>query len=1556
MATEKFEFDTTAMHALNANLKDRIDQKTATSLRQKSLSPERGLLVCAAEEFEAGNYRAAASHYEAYLSTRQEHPVYTNKHFRLDVLAQYLFCKCLLQSNQLTELKKIRSILEDLESSVGNVYPMIYLGLVQFYIKTFNFDEANRMATKGLSVAEKSDAPWYTLPASMTVIPESKIPELRKELVSLMQECSAWHKPDTKCFMTICRSTSENHIHGRNIFLDAPGYNGMVTLTCNNTKYPCKIHFHTACWKAKKDEASSVAKISDKDIFNWKCFTPDCGTTEHPSHIIKITIHKEDGSVKEIEAPADKSQRHVPQTALASKGATRKQKQLIKATSRSSKVKGLSTERQIAVPGKRRGKPCVMNLCPVVPRIAKASESLMTSTDDPIGPKVMEMISLRELNFYVDPDNDWRPSRAYYGNEHMRSTIDTSYGPDFLGDDDHRNSVKDFLFSYFLSYIKNSGPIKNEELIREWRSLAEYSDLKLIVNDFNGITDVRNFLLQSLKFVAVGNYICIPALLPGAYALAGEETELRVMEMMEKKTIDLSSGHLKRRKNMEVKKKAESCNQGVIKTETVEGGDDPVENDKLLVNVDDCLHEMMEETDEDDCSIAAESVNSSDGNMSFQTPVKRMKIEEVEENVGFEATKDLEEMKGEPVKEEDENESDEMVKRMDDSDKEEMSEQISGGVQGSSKMPEVITKLQTDEVKEGKNVETTDQEEDKEVHERCIVEAESEGTLDDQDDLPWDGKPQVSIKDADTRNKHTNCRCEKLSDQEARMKYLEEKVQWYEAELRRCDAKLRMNADEQLDSNEKLQMTEEKLHETGDKLQKSYGELETMKMKLKETEDMLMSTRDNVDSIQKDLKIKQEMHTEMMRQMSKKVQDYEFNYNLNLITCKIDIIQSQYATIAKLNHFVYQITNNYLNVQWTEWSDLLAKLERMRSDLENEHRNLTTSMKSNSSSEEEELAFRTYMNSINLPPLPQRNIHDFMELAGKMLTNHYQQLTINYGRAVGPGFTAGSPLFPVWYQTPPRFPPQSPLLPHIAQVPLPGYTAPPYMGPIFPRDATTYGGTPLIMTDAIPNQSATPPLAQMFNDHRKNTKVTTGNLESVSSDDNSKKRDESRSENADGPEAEAVDVKEQLNGHHMTGTQDVKPQMVPSFPVATATTKEPPKINFPTAPQPMINTPQLISKAPVQDHVQTSALKPQEPFSASVSASAVKSPEEMKSVLVMPSVPSTSSQPPASTFNVALRVPVEIDRAVPTRPMKPEDSASKFISSVVLASSSPVKKTSQADAVYKQMQPLSPVPKVRVSQSMPVAPSVKERLKRLDLQAAKVSPAPALHQPLTKAKLSDPSLPPLHPLSIHQTEVSTNDVPVNGATVVMKRKMQSKDKLLQILRNKHPGVLEYDLLWSIEIVRQKHNHSLTGLPMVQIIAEADKLIHSRQKLQLLSYTSSNKTTYVKNQGIYVTVHPERLRNDSTSSTPSVSSFHREPVAKKNPWGQPQNVSWTKEFPEVDCVICWETLTSEGTKPMYTLKCQHTFHKTCLITWFKQNRSCPTCRIHSTIDDDFPPLP
>lgn len=50
-----------------------------------------------------------------------------------------------------------------------------------------------------------------------------------------------------------------------------------------------------------------------------------------------------------------------------------------------------------------------------------------------------------------------------------------------------------------------------------------------------------------------------------------------------------------------------------------------------------------------------------------------------------------------------------------------------------------------------------------------------------------------------------------------------------------------------------------------------------------------------------------------------------------------------------------------------------------------------------------------------------------------------------------------------------------------------------------------------------------------------------------------------------------------------------------------------------------------------------------------------------------------------------------------------------------------------------------------------------------------------------------------------------------------------------------------------------------------------------------------------------------------------------------------------EDEDLSCVICLDRFAEDRQNPAVALECGHIFHRSCLLPWFQEHQSCPTCR-------------
>jgi hypothetical protein len=92
------------------------------------------------------------------------------------------------------------------------------------------------------------------------------------------------------------------------------------------------------------------------------------------------------------------------------------------------------------------------------------------------------------------------------------------------------------------------------------------------------------------------------------------------------------------------------------------------------------------------------------------------------------------------------------------------------------------------------------------------------------------------------------------------------------------------------------------------------------------------------------------------------------------------------------------------------------------------------------------------------------------------------------------------------------------------------------------------------------------------------------------------------------------------------------------------------------------------------------------------------------------------------------------------------------------------------------------------------------------------------------------------------------------------------------------------------------------------------------------------------------VHQNYIRTQQTTAhlTFNIPANFLDPVQVSVSPQQIQDSTETLTSPPADtqCAICQENITSDATRIRH---CQHTFHRSCLNTWFSMSVRCPVCR-------------
>ncbi|KAK7471488.1 hypothetical protein BaRGS_00035882 [Batillaria attramentaria] len=173
----------------------------------------------------------------------------------------------------------------------------------------------------------------------------------------------------------------------------------------------------------------------------------------------------------------------------------------------------------------------------------------------------------------------------------------------------------------------------------------------------------------------------------------------------------------------------------------------------------------------------------------------------------------------------------------------------------------------------------------------------------------------------------------------------------------------------------------------------------------------------------------------------------------------------------------------------------------------------------------------------------------------------------------------------------------------------------------------------------------------------------------------------------------------------------------------------------------------------------------------------------------------------------------------------------------------------------------------------------------------------------------------------------------------------SFDKLVATLQKSFPSCSRDDFSRLIQELRRAHGGSLSGMSLEFIVTRITQMLIARGirpsgSAQITSSTNSNNSNSGSTSGRRGLPPPPGLN-------PSWSVEGLEPMGSAHEFGG------VDRFEEEDpCAICHDELSSA---PVTTLDCTHRFHDQCIRTWFKQQSTCPNCRIYAPLHDEFPTL-
>uniref|UniRef100_A0A8C0WBY5 E3 ubiquitin-protein ligase DZIP3 n=1 Tax=Castor canadensis TaxID=51338 RepID=A0A8C0WBY5_CASCN len=165
--------------------------------------------------------------------------------------------------------------------------------------------------------------------------------------------------------------------------------------------------------------------------------------------------------------------------------------------------------------------------------------------------------------------------------------------------------------------------------------------------------------------------------------------------------------------------------------------------------------------------------------------------------------------------------------------------------------------------------------------------------------------------------------------------------------------------------------------------------------------------------------------------------------------------------------------------------------------------------------------------------------------------------------------------------------------------------------------------------------------------------------------------------------------------------------------------------------------------------------------------------------------------------------------------------------------------------------------------------------------------------------------------------------------------MMNWERITDRLKTAFPQQTRKDLTDFLRKLKDTHGKSLSGLTFDEIVYKISQLIDPKK--------SQNQGKSVPNGNCVSPSHSPTQPNTPQPSKQAQGSAT---------WEGANNLD-DEEEEEEPCVICHENLSPEN---LSVLPCAHKFHSQCIRPWLMQQGTCPTCRLHVLLPEEFPGHP
>ncbi|XP_060751998.1 E3 ubiquitin-protein ligase TTC3 isoform X2 [Tachysurus vachellii] len=204
----------------------------------------------------------------------------------------------------------------------------------------------------------------------------------------------------------------------------------------------------------------------------------------------------------------------------------------------------------------------------------------------------------------------------------------------------------------------------------------------------------------------------------------------------------------------------------------------------------------------------------------------------------------------------------------------------------------------------------------------------------------------------------------------------------------------------------------------------------------------------------------------------------------------------------------------------------------------------------------------------------------------------------------------------------------------------------------------------------------------------------------------------------------------------------------------------------------------------------------------------------------------------------------------------------------------------------------------------------------------------------------------MHTPTAASEKVSAPAPPATSAPVQPPQPLAVFERIVDRLSSMFPHYSRSVLTQFIQEVRSMNGGSLSMLKYEELINRAAQLILDHQENSQMNLMS-REVAGVRHTPVPSPTPPPFESSKATApASPvhvwkSVSSQHR-----KSSRAERLNM-------EDPCIICHEDMMPED---LCVLECRHSFHRECIKSWLKEQSTCPTCREHALLPEDFPMLP